>query len=29
LLVIEIGLAAIAALAIGGSFVMRRRAESE
>ncbi len=29
LLIIEIGLAAIAALAIGGSFVMRRRAESE
>lgn len=29
LLVIEIGLAAIAVLAIGGSFVMRRRAESE
>jgi hypothetical protein len=29
LLVIEIGLAAIAALAIGGSFVMRRRAEQE
>ncbi len=29
LLVIEIGLAAIAVLAIGGSFVVRRRAESE
>jgi hypothetical protein len=29
LLVIEIGLAAIAALAIGGSFVMRRRTEQE
>ncbi len=29
LLVIEIGLAAIAVLAIGGSFVMRRRVESE
>ena len=29
LLVIEIGLAAIAALAIGGSFLMRRRAEQE
>ena len=29
LLVIEIGLAAIAVLAIGGSFVMRRRAERE
>ena len=29
LLVIEIGLAAIAALAIGGSFVVRRRAERE
>ncbi len=29
LLLIEIGLAAIATLAIGGSFVMRRRAESE
>ncbi|MCI0814703.1 MAG: zf-HC2 domain-containing protein [Chloroflexi bacterium] len=29
LLVIEIGLAAIAVIAIGGSFVMRRRAEGE
>jgi len=29
LLIIEISLAAIAALAIGGSFAMRRRAESE
>ncbi len=29
LLIIEIGLAAIAVLAIGGSFVVRRRAESE
>ena len=29
LLIIEIGLAALAAIAIGGSFAMRRRAESE